>query len=116
MRPQDLEGIGRDRRFLAALQPQCRQLARFRCDSGANPAIFDAGGPRAAFTLRLRHAGGLAPAGFTFAIRRQRCPRASSLSPWPGLLAAVAACAQQEEEFVVVEPVSQEPVYTGKYK
>lgn len=35
-----------------------------------------------------------------------------------GLLAAVAACAQQEEEFVVVEPepVSQEPVYTGKYK
>ncbi|MFW8593506.1 MULTISPECIES: hypothetical protein [Cribrihabitans] len=35
-----------------------------------------------------------------------------------GLLAAVAACAQQEEEFVVVEPepVSQEPVFTGKYK
>lgn len=36
-----------------------------------------------------------------------------------GLLAAVAACAQPaEEEFVVVEPepISQEPVYTGKYK
>lgn len=36
-----------------------------------------------------------------------------------GLLAAVAACAgQKEEEFVVVqpEPISQEPVYTGKYK
>ena len=36
-----------------------------------------------------------------------------------GLVAFVAACAQQqqaEEEFVVVEPVSQEPVYTGKYK
>lgn len=35
-----------------------------------------------------------------------------------GLLAAVAACAQQEEEYVVVEPepVSQEPVFTGKYK
>ncbi|ABF64606.1 hypothetical protein [Ruegeria sp. TM1040] len=36
-----------------------------------------------------------------------------------GLLAAVAACAgQREEEFVVVEPepISQEPVYTGKYK
>ena len=35
-----------------------------------------------------------------------------------GLLAAVAACAQQAEEFVVVEPepISVEPVYTGKYK
>ena len=35
-----------------------------------------------------------------------------------GLLAAVAACAQQEEEFVVVEPepISVEPTYTGKYK
>jgi len=32
--------------------------------------------------------------------------------------AFVAACAQQKEEFVVVEPepISQEPVYTGKYK
>ncbi|MCL6283172.1 hypothetical protein M3P21_06465 [Ruegeria sp. 2012CJ41-6] len=29
----------------------------------------------------------------------------------------VAACAsQQEEEIVVVEPVSTEPVFTGKYK
>lgn len=30
----------------------------------------------------------------------------------------VAACAQPQEEFVVVEPepISQEPVYTGKYK
>ena len=35
-----------------------------------------------------------------------------------GLLAAAAACAPREEEFVVVdpEPISQEPVYTGKYK
>lgn len=34
-----------------------------------------------------------------------------------GLVAFVAACAQQaEEEFVVVEPVSVEPVHTGKYK
>ncbi|UWQ29996.1 hypothetical protein [Leisingera sp. M523] len=35
-----------------------------------------------------------------------------------GLLAAVTACAQQEEEFVVVEPepISQEPEFTGKYK
>ncbi|WP_165390291.1 hypothetical protein [Thalassococcus sp. S3] len=35
-----------------------------------------------------------------------------------GLLAAVAACAQQEEEFVVVEPepISVEPTFTGKYK
>ncbi|MDA7428529.1 hypothetical protein PGB28_08655 [Primorskyibacter aestuariivivens] len=36
-----------------------------------------------------------------------------------GLVAAVAACAQQqEEEYVVVdpEPISVEPVYTGKYK
>ncbi|MFO7772306.1 MAG: hypothetical protein R6V38_13365 [Roseovarius gahaiensis] len=36
-----------------------------------------------------------------------------------GLVAFVAACAQQaEEEFVVVEPepISQEPVETGKYK
>ena len=35
-----------------------------------------------------------------------------------GLLAAVAACAQQEEEFVVVEPepISTEPTFTGKYK
>ncbi|MCT4555584.1 MAG: hypothetical protein N4A53_12925 [Pelagimonas sp.] len=36
-----------------------------------------------------------------------------------GLVAGVAACGgQQEEEFVVVdpEPISVEPVYTGKYK
>jgi hypothetical protein len=34
-----------------------------------------------------------------------------------GLVAFVAACAQQaEEEFVVVEPVTTEPVSTGKYK
>ncbi|KPD12227.1 hypothetical protein AN476_11210 [Phaeobacter sp. 11ANDIMAR09] len=35
-----------------------------------------------------------------------------------GLLALVAACGNREEEFVVVEPepISAEPVYTGKYK
>lgn len=35
-----------------------------------------------------------------------------------GLLAAIAACTQQEEEFVIVDPapISEEPVYTGKYK
>lgn len=35
-----------------------------------------------------------------------------------GLVVFVAACAQQEEEYVVVapEPISSEPVYTGKYK
>ena len=35
-----------------------------------------------------------------------------------GLLAAISACAQQEEEFVIVdpEPISVEPAYTGKYK
>ena len=36
-----------------------------------------------------------------------------------GLVAFIAACAQQaEEEFVVVEPepISTEPAYTGKYK
>tara|TARA_R110002049_G_scaffold10127_6_gene50568 strand:- start:37602 stop:37748 length:147 start_codon:yes stop_codon:yes gene_type:complete len=37
-----------------------------------------------------------------------------------GLIAAVAACTsgQTEEEYVVVdpEPISVEPVYTGKYK
>jgi len=33
-----------------------------------------------------------------------------------GLVVFVAACAQQEEEYVVVEPVTSEPVYTGKYK
>lgn len=35
-----------------------------------------------------------------------------------GFVSTIAACAQQEEEFVVVEPepISQEPVYTGKYK
>lgn len=37
-----------------------------------------------------------------------------------GFLATVAACGQQQqpEEFVVVnpEPISVEPVYTGKYK
>ncbi len=35
-----------------------------------------------------------------------------------GLVAGVAACATQEEEFIVVdpEPISVEPVYTGKYK
>ncbi|MBT8155553.1 hypothetical protein KMP13_17105 [Epibacterium ulvae] len=35
-----------------------------------------------------------------------------------GVLAAVAACGNRQEEFVVVEPepISQEPTYTGKYK
>lgn len=36
-----------------------------------------------------------------------------------GLFAAISACApQQQEEFIVVapEPISVEPVYTGKYK
>lgn len=34
-----------------------------------------------------------------------------------GFIAVVGACAQQaEEEFVVVEPVTVEPVQTGKYK
>ncbi|WP_295316058.1 hypothetical protein [Roseobacter sp.] len=35
-----------------------------------------------------------------------------------GLVAFVAACAQEQEEFVVVdpEPISTEPTYTGKYK
>ncbi len=37
-----------------------------------------------------------------------------------GLMVAVAACAREQpvEEFVLVdpEPISQEPVYTGKYK
>ena len=35
-----------------------------------------------------------------------------------GLVAFVAACAQQEEEpvFVDPEPITVEPTYTGKYK
>lgn len=35
-----------------------------------------------------------------------------------GLVAFVAACAQQEEEVVYVdpEPITVEPTYTGKYK
>ena len=35
-----------------------------------------------------------------------------------GLAAFVVACAQPEEEYVVVdpEPISVEPTYTGKYK
>ncbi|GGL85881.1 hypothetical protein [Pseudooceanicola nanhaiensis] len=35
-----------------------------------------------------------------------------------GLVVFVAACAQQEEEYVVVDPqpITTEPVYTGKYK
>lgn len=35
-----------------------------------------------------------------------------------GLLALVAACGNKQEEFVIVdpEPISVEPVYTGKYK
>ncbi|MGP6085830.1 hypothetical protein [Antarctobacter jejuensis] len=34
------------------------------------------------------------------------------------IIAGVSACAQQEEEYIVVdpEPISVEPVYTGKYK
>ena len=32
-----------------------------------------------------------------------------------GLVALAAACAQQEEEFVVIEPISVEPAFTGKY-
>lgn len=33
-----------------------------------------------------------------------------------GILVAVAACARKQEEVVIVEPVSSEPVFTGKYK
>ncbi|MEM9636923.1 hypothetical protein [uncultured Roseobacter sp.] len=35
-----------------------------------------------------------------------------------GFIALVAACAREQEEFVVVdpEPISTEPTYTGKYK
>ncbi len=35
-----------------------------------------------------------------------------------GLVGFIAACAQQEEEVVYVEPepITVEPVYTGKYK
>lgn len=35
-----------------------------------------------------------------------------------GFVAAVAACAPEQEEYVVVEPepISVEPTYTGKYK
>ena len=35
-----------------------------------------------------------------------------------GLAVFVTACAQQEEEYVVIdpEPITTEPVYTGKYK
>ena len=34
-----------------------------------------------------------------------------------GLVGSIAACAQQEEEFVVVEPeaITTEPVQSGKY-
>lgn len=32
------------------------------------------------------------------------------------LVAFVAACAKKEEVVYVDQPVSQEPVYTGKYK
>ena len=34
-----------------------------------------------------------------------------------GFIVLVSACArEQQEEIVVVEPISSEPVYTGKYK
>ena len=33
-----------------------------------------------------------------------------------GFIGVVAACAREQEEVVVVEPVSTEPVITGKFK
>ncbi|MGB7242353.1 MAG: hypothetical protein WBC93_09745 [Sulfitobacter sp.] len=33
-----------------------------------------------------------------------------------GFVAVVAACAREQEEYVAVEPISVEPVHTGKYK
>ena len=33
-----------------------------------------------------------------------------------GFVAVVAACGQQEEEPVFIEPITVEPVQTGKYK
>ena len=35
-----------------------------------------------------------------------------------GFVASVAACTSGtvEEEYIVVEPISVEPIYTGKYK
>lgn len=33
-----------------------------------------------------------------------------------GVVALLSACAGQQEEFVIVEPISVEPTFTGKYK
>lgn len=33
-----------------------------------------------------------------------------------GFIVVVAACAQEQEEVVIVEPISEEPVHTGKFK
>jgi len=33
-----------------------------------------------------------------------------------GIVATVAACNGRKEEYDMVEPISVEPVYTGKYK
>ncbi len=52
--------------------------------------------------------------------KRQETEMSKSIRILAVLCAAafVAACAQEEEEFVVVdpEPISTEPEYTGKYK
>ena len=33
-----------------------------------------------------------------------------------GIIGAVSACAQDSQDYLVTEPISVEPVYTGKYK
>ena len=58
------------------------------------------------------------PPGFQNIIQETVMSKSLKLIALVGALAAVSACASKEEEFVVVqpEPISAEPVYTGKFK
>jgi len=69
-------------RNFAALQPQRPLVGGFRCDSACNRAILSENGPRALRKLRLRLYTASGSGGLRNTFRRQKCPRASSLSRW----------------------------------
>lgn len=58
------------------------------------------------------------PGRFRISSQETQMSKSIKLLALVGFVATVAACASQQEEFVVVdpEPISVEPTYTGKYK
>lgn len=69
-------------RFFASLRSQALFGPAFRCDLASIPSILGANGRRIICKLRLRSAGTAGLGDLVDIFRRQKCPRASSLSRW----------------------------------